>query len=94
MPATMKVVVLVGEGYPELYRELASIPARQRAARMRTLATMGCTGKVAPPAVAEQPEQQPTPAVTRQPGAGAGGGSTSTGSRLLQSLDNNFGDED
>lgn len=38
----MRIVVLLSEtGHPELSGELASLPARQRAERLRTLATVG-----------------------------------------------------
>lgn len=41
----MRIVVIVTEGHPELYRDLLTIPIRQRAERMRTLASMGLYGR-------------------------------------------------
>lgn len=37
----IRIVVNVSEGNPELYRDLLTIPIRQRAERMRTLASIG-----------------------------------------------------
>lgn len=40
----MRVVVKVSEGHPEVYQDLLSIPAKQRAERLRSLAMMGLLG--------------------------------------------------
>lgn len=40
----MRIVVKVSEGHPEVYQDLLSIPAKQRAERLRSLAMMGLLG--------------------------------------------------
>lgn len=41
MGDSIRVIVVVSEAYPELSQDLASIPPRLRAERIRALATMG-----------------------------------------------------
>lgn len=62
----MRVVVVVNEhGSPELYRALLDTPARLRAERLRTLATVGLVsfsgrGSTSEPAKQQQGQSAPT----------------------------------
>jgi hypothetical protein len=58
-----RIVVRIGPAHPELRRDLARIPERGRAERLRQLALLGLSGLAAGPV----PSPPPAPPATSEP---------------------------